>query len=132
MREAKTVELGSDIRLEVKELTVEQILKFYDDFAKMESGSEEDDSSGAGPLAYVETLFKLSIEAEHFTFEDLKKLTPSEIKEIYNTFKDVNKVFFEVSQSLGLNNALEGLVAEAKKDFTKIFLVSSNEDTPTS
>jgi len=128
MREVQTVELG-DVKLEVKELTVAQILQFYDDFSKM----DDVDSIKDGTKDYLRKIYDLSIGSEQFTFDDMmEKLTPSEIKQIFEAFKGANKVFFEVSQSLGIMSALEGLVAEIRKDFIQIFADSSNEVTETS
>ena len=128
MRKVETVELSNELKIEIRELTVEQILTFYDDFA---GGVNEEDLS-KGTMGYLETLFDLSVASEIFKFEDLKRLTPSEIKLIYDKFKEVNKVFFDVSQSLGLTQALEGLIEELRKEFTKGLIASSNEDTETS
>lgn len=64
---------------------------------------------------------------EGLPFDELKTLFPSELKLIWDTFKEVNAVFFGVVQDLGLTQILDEILLEIKKDLSSIFTDFSKE-----
>lgn len=53
-------------------------------------------------------------------FDELLDLAPSELKEIYDKFLELNSVFFDVARSAGLGELLGQLKAAAQRDFLKL------------
>lgn len=123
MIQTATVEVGEQKKtVTIKELTVGQILSIFDSFAKpnQEAQGLED------ALAEAKELFPMSIEG--IEWDELKELAPSEIKQIYEKFREVNNVFFDVACTLGINTALEEIIRALKNDFINMFVSSSKED----
>lgn len=77
---------------------------------------------------------------EGASLDDLKQLPPSKLKEIWLAFKEVNSVFFDLAQTLGLGSLVERLRSALANDFGRIFAGSLNRvmdslpgtDTPSS
>jgi hypothetical protein len=132
MRKTETIELGDDPKVEVKirELTVEQILGIFDKWqnaAKIEG--DEIDEAGTF-IEEIEKVFEMSVSG--IGFKELNRYAPSELREMWDTFKGVNSVFFEAINSMGITESLSGLIKATKDDLLKIFQDSSNAVTPTS
>lgn len=124
MRKQDTLELEQEgaepITITVRELTVKQVLSTFDRWkeAKQEEGF-------TGLLEDVRGLFDLSISG--IQFNELEELAPSEIKQIYEKFKEVNSVFFDLADSMGFKDILKELADGIKKDFSKLFAGSLSE-----
>lgn len=118
MRKQDTLELEQEgaepIKITVKELTVKQVLSTFDRWK-----DAKEDEGFKGLLEDVRGLFDLSISG--IQFKELENLAPSEIQQIYDKFKEVNSVFFDLADSMGLNDLLKELASGIKKDFSKLF-----------
>jgi len=129
MIQTGTVELGQEDNkktVTVKELTVSQVLSVFNRFAK----PEEEARGVEDMLAEAKELFSMSIEG--LQWEELKDFTPSELKMLYDKFREVNAVFFDVARSLGIEEALGEITRALRNDFISIFAASSKEATRTS
>jgi len=77
-------------------------------------------------------LFDLSISG--VSWERLEDFTPSQIEELYDGFKEVNKVFFRVAQSMGIIEGVTRVLGSLKVNLLEEFANSFNSgiDTMTS
>jgi hypothetical protein len=111
MRKSKTIKID-DKEITVKELKVKDIRKLLD----MPEAEKDDTMELVEKFLPVVTDIKLS---------DLDEMAPSELKVLWETFKEVNADFLEVTGRLGitkmlgsliqkyLNEAFAGLLSEA-------------------
>lgn len=121
MKKQITVQIESK-RFTISELTVEQIIelststKIGDDFSML---------VGEGmPLAKIFTNFteelKIILEKScDFSLEDLKQLAPSEIKQLFEAFKEVNADFLLLLREVGVIPALVKIKEQMAANFLK-------------
>lgn len=121
MKKQITVQIESK-RFTISELTVEQIIelststKIGDDFSML---------VGEGmPLAKIFTNFteelKIILEKScDFSLEDLKQLAPSEIKQLFEAFKEVNADFLLLLREVGVIPALVKIKEQMATNFLK-------------
>lgn len=116
MRKRKTVKIDSK-EITVKELTVREIMDILN-----EAGSTGTEDQGpADQIQDLKTLVeKHLIKATDAKLEDFKEMAPSEIKEVVDAFREVNTVFFETAQRLGLGGLLDRLKSALLKDFSEL------------
>lgn len=92
-RKQKTIKIDGKT-VEVYELTVKQIIEFKDFFTEKKDSNE------------VEVIFDAIQSKVHLmtslAYEQFLDLTPSDIKTLYEAFKEVNVVFFEILSKVGL------------------------------
>lgn len=121
-RKTKTFQLeGFEKQITVYELTVKQIIEFMQKDIK--------DTSLFGFKNQIEDLIPL---ASNLTMEEVYGMAPSEIKTIWNNFREINNTFFEMSQQLGLTSLLGDLKQAIIEDFGKVLVDSSKLDIPES
>ncbi|KKM00924.1 hypothetical protein LCGC14_1799580 [marine sediment metagenome] len=119
-----------DKEITVLELTVGDIIDLgYLVTGQMAPDADEADGAGAGNKdAAGEDLFSiggiqklleqhLELGVQGAKLEDLRRMAPSELKVLYEAFKEVNTVFFEVAQQVGLKDLLRTLQETVRKDF---------------
>jgi len=123
LRRTSTVKIDDD-EYTVKELTVREIVTLFSNQQFNNGGSPDDQQNkpilspelfGIGP--FLDHLLELAI-AEKPKKEDLQKYAPSELKILYDAFKDVNSHFFEVAQKMKLGQLLDQIMTEVSKSFT--------------
>ena len=134
--------LQKDINIEgikkvfvVKELTVAEII---DQYNKSEFLNSSDDKKGKtttdgdnlpGEIGEMLRDLKQIVDVGcNFKMEDLKPLAPSEIKQIYNGFKEVNTDFFDFLQALGVTEALMEIKDVALNNFSKVLVSLLSRD----
>lgn len=133
-RKRKTIKID-DREITVLELTVQDILDFIED----ENVTGDDDLKkppdelspkpvGGSPKDLIDELLP---KATDIKLAALKKMAPSEIKEIWDAFKEVNAVFFEAAQNVGLGGLLNKFKAALLEDFGGLLVGLLREDTPT-
>lgn len=116
MRKTKTISLeGKEIT--VRELTVHEILDIMNDTG-MGDQTASTKADGWGDLKTL--VEKHLIKTTDVKLEDFMDLAPSEIKEVVDGFREVNAVFFEAAQRLGLGGLVEQIVSALQKDFSAI------------
>lgn len=95
MRTATTTILGREVT--VRELTVGQALDYLESLG-----------SGPGLPEMLKTLLELCVEG--LSFEDCRSCRPSELRALYETFREANRDFFVGLRLLGLADPVETLV----------------------
>jgi len=115
MRKLETIKLD-DREITIKELTVKQIIEIGEKMAN--PGEDKKESSD---IDILKDAFKehLALGVEGVSFDELIELAPSEIKVLYEKFKEVNKVFFEIAQQVGILNLLQKVKMELQASFLK-------------
>ena len=120
MRKRKIVKIN-DKEFTVKELAVKDIREIWEEVG------------GEGDLAGIKKLVEQHMpKVTDATLEDFKNMTPSEIMELVDAFKEVNSAFFEMARSLGLGRMIEEIKPAIIRDFTGLYARSSKQDTPES
>lgn len=127
-RELKELKIAGKI-VTVYELTVKDIKKLWKDLT---GATPETDET---PIFSNEKLLR-----EHWdkcvhgiSLEETDDLVPSELKQIYDAFTEVNAIFFDLSLKLeGENPFLKSLRAAIVNDLMLRFAALSPEDTETS
>ena len=106
MRKQKTVKID-DKEIAIKELRVK-------DFVEILEGVSAD-TSIAALRGQIEKLLPLATD---LTVESMMEMSPSELQQIYDGFREVNSVFFEGAGALGMGSLLAELKNSLLKDFS--------------
>ena len=112
MRKSKKITINSK-EITVKELSVKDILELT------EGNNIKTDS---GLMDIVNTILPKSLDG--VGVEELREMYPSEIKEIYDVFKEVNEVFFAILASPTLQPVISALKAEIIRAMARDFQTS--------
>lgn len=103
----------------VRELTIREIINYFDRATQALTPEEEKEVGGLDVFkGYLDDLVELAIE-EEIDIDIFLDFKPSELKELYDTFKEVNKVFFEIARQLGASKMVDLL----KEEFQQIYSV---------
>ena len=125
MRKSKELKIGEKT-ITVYELTVRKIKKLFSDMIGMTSDGPTDSLFTNDALLranWDECIHGLKIE-------DTEDMAPSELKEVYDAFAEVNAVFLELATKLeGESPFLQGLRIQIVKDLMLRFAVSLPKDT---
>ena len=115
MRKREGLKLD-DKEIIVKELTLKEIMEIGDKIANSSRGTK-----GGSDFDAIKDALKehLELGIEGISFDQLVLMTPSELKTIYEKFKEVNSVFFEVAQQMGLIDLLRKIKIEIQNGFLK-------------
>jgi hypothetical protein len=98
MRQRKSVKID-DKEYTVKELSVQDMLEI--------AGAA---TASTRTVVGIQELIAAHLpKASDVTMDDLKKMTPSEIKILWEAFREVNSVFFGLTDSVGLTAMLSDL-----------------------
>jgi hypothetical protein len=108
MRKRKTITIDKK-EITVLELRVKDAIEIYEEI-----------ESGKGLEDLREQVEKFLPRATDINVEALKEFAPSELKELYEAFKEVNAVFFEAVGSLGLGSLLSEIKKAILKDFANL------------
>lgn len=126
MKQRKVITID-DREYTVSELSVKQIIEVIESNNLTALFSGLSDVTKENP-ASVTQLYLMGIQKEvqavmgkccDFTFADLIELAPSEIKEIYLAFKEVNADFFFTLEATGIKAMLQGIKEQALSSFSK-------------
>ena len=128
MRKTKTLEIsGIEKPITVYELTVKQIIDLVQGDWLKELGTEVFRSQFDTNILPMCSTIKS---------EQLLNMAPSEAKEIWDAFKEVNSTFFDLARQAGFQEILESAMGNIKRamlsDFSKLPVVSLNQDMSTS
>lgn len=115
MRKSKTIKID-DREITIKELRVKDVRQLLE----MSDASEDDVMKLLDRFLPVVTDLKSS---------DLDEMAPSELKLLWETFKEVNADFLEMTGRLGITKMLGDLI---QKHFSETFagLLSADTETP--
>lgn len=131
MRVRDTIKIG-ETEFVVLELTIRQIIDYFQELmtrAESEDKNEEVVESEAKDTfnffkGEIQVLIDLALEGD-YKVEDFLDFRPSDLEDLYNKFKDVNKSFFDIAAKLGLQVLLQDLTKMIQKEFS-VMLVSSS------
>lgn len=115
MRKSKNSEID-DKKITVYELTVKEIIELGEGKKLNEAQSLEDFR------ALLNDYLPKCVSG--VTLDDLIGMAPSDLQLIYNDFREVNSVFFDVARSVGLGELLNELKQAIQKDFLKLLVGS--------
>jgi hypothetical protein len=107
MRKTERIKIDA-FEITVKELTVKEIIGI----GKI-STSEDFDF-----MDFIKS--NLTLVLEGITIEDMMEMAPSDLKFIYEKFKEINGTFFEFAQQVGMEDLLRELMMSIRKDFLRI------------
>lgn len=111
---------GRESSFEIKELTVKEIIDLMQ--------SDLDTS-----LDSFKQLFgKFLPLCSNIKPEEFYSMTPSELENLWDKFKEINSVFFKVSQQMGMDQMLGDLKEAVIKDFSNLFVDSLKKGIPES
>jgi hypothetical protein len=113
MRKTKTIKID-EREITIRELRVKDIRKILE--------STENDASDM--LTQVEDLLPLATDLK---LRELEDMAPSELKVLWNAFREVNADFLALTGRLGIGKALENFV---RKNLIDAFADLSKEDMP--
>jgi len=139
-RKIKTVKIELDDKstkkYTIKELSIQDILDLSQDnsFFKPETANTIKKSQNgvksaetAADKSFLEEIIEYGTEIEgvmekicDFKLVDLKPLAPSDIKELYSGFQEVNEVFLDVLKKLGVLKMFTRMLEKHIKNFSKI------------
>ncbi|MDA3788076.1 MAG: hypothetical protein PF503_06240 [Desulfobacula sp.] len=151
MRKMKTVKITLDPvgdadsivkAFTVKELTIQNILDLSQSnaFFKKEDGSvapaikkEQNGEESAEPAPEKSLMGQLTDMATEvksimemtcdFTMDDLKKLSPSEVRVLFQEFQEVNQDFLDLLRTLKILQAFKGILERAFSSFSEMFVI---------
>ena len=104
MRKTKKIKVDNR-EITVKELTVKELLSFFEE----------------GESLSLETLGRLlEVATEGLDIDSLKEMAPSEIKQVWDAFREVNSVFFDTAKALGMGEAVSEVKKSLVSDFSKL------------
>jgi len=124
MRNSKPIEID-DKKITVYELTVAEIIEIGN------TKAIKDRSTDLGDFKTILDNY-LPKALSGVTVDDLIKMAPSDLKKIYDIFREVNATFFDVARSVGLGELLSQLTEAIQKDFLKLLVGSFTTDITTS
>jgi len=121
MRKVKTFKIeGYDQTFEIRELKVKEILDLF----------QKADTALADLNSFRQVFINEILErCTNIKFEDLLEMSPSEVEEIWNQFREVNKAFFDLAHKMGLTELLEQIQKAIIKDLSQLFVSLSKQGT---
>ncbi len=124
----KEVKVG-DTKFVVRELTVQDILDFFES-SKIANAPSNSDAAEKGVDLFkdeIQSLVDIGLKGDH-KIEDFTSMRPSDIKQIWDAFKEANEVFFEIARQLGMEKILDELKNSITKTFSDLLVYSSALD----
>lgn len=112
MRKQKTIKIDSK-EVTVKELRVKDIRMII----------EQGDKIVGGGLDQIEKILPL---ATNLTIAQIEDMAPSELQLVWNAFREVNAVFFDLVAKTGIVETLKNSIL---KDLTALFVTLSDQVT---
>jgi len=136
MKKFKIVKIQIDEKTEkefsVKELDVGEIINLsqqnplfggaLNDSEKTPMGKEDKGmfSEFTGISKSIEKVMELSCD---FNKDDLKKLAPSDVKTLFDEWKEVNSTFLNLLDQIGVIKASKDILKKAMNDFSKMLAI---------
>ena len=124
MRNSKPIEID-DKKITVYELTVAEIIQIGQTKTIKDKSTDLTDFKDI-----LENYLPKALSG--ITLDELIKMAPSDLKKIYNIFREVNATFFDVARSVGLGELLNQVIQAIQKDFLTLLVDSFTTGTMTS
>lgn len=126
MRVRKTIKIDKDEYV-IRELTLREIIKYFQDLVNT-AEKDKDKVDTPDTLNFmkdeIQVLLNLALEG-NYKVEDLMDLAPSELKLLYDEFKEVNKVFFDTAAQMGMAQAMGSVLHLIQSEFSALLVNSS-------
>ena len=119
MRKREIIKID-DREITIKEMTIKEIMGILNNFTQMKQTNLD------GFRSQVNEILPLVTDID---LEDILKMAPSEAKLVYEKIKEVNSVFFEIAESLGMIKVLGDLKASIVSDFSSLLVGSLKPGT---
>jgi len=139
-RQIKIVSIGENEdkkEFMIKELRVKDILDIFEDFNSLnptenkteekEGESSEIKTDDISLASFFEKFVKILPKVTNATIDDLKTFAPSEIKILWEAFVEVNTVFFEFAQKMGISDVVDGIRQTITNDLQNLFADSLSQ-----
>lgn len=126
MKVSNKVKIGED-EFVVLELTLRQIINFFQELtttAEKEAGEEDTKDAMNFFQREIQTLLNLALEGD-YKAEDFMDYRPSELKKLYEAFKEANKVFFDTAAQMGILEILDSVKDLLQSEFSDLLVSSS-------
>lgn len=125
MRVRKEIKIG-EAEYVVLELTLRQIIDYFQSLttAAEKDAEEETNDTLSFFKTEIHTLLNLALEGDH-KVDDFLDFRPSELKEIYDSFKEVNEVFFDTAAQLGIAEVMDSMKSLIQSEFSDLLVSSS-------
>lgn len=140
MRLRKTIKIDKDEYV-ICELTLRQIMDYFQELTTVKDKGEEEETTDTLNFfeKEIQALLDLALEGS-YKVDDFMDYSPSELKELYDGFKEVNKVFFDTAAQIGVTEVLDQIRTTIQSEFSGLLVNSSkaaiarssNTDSPTS
>jgi len=138
MRVRKTIKIDKDEYV-IRELSLRQIIDYFQELTNADKEEEETTDTLGFFQKEIQALLDLALEGD-YKVEDLIDLAPSELKLLYDEFKEVNKVFFDTAAQIGVTEVMEEIRLTIQSEFSGLLVNSSKAaitrslttDSPTS
>lgn len=151
MRQTKDVEIDKRVYT-VRELTVKEIIGVFERhdesvLKKKEESTDAGDTDTTGSIGFLKSelqeMLNLALEkgkeGEEYTMDHFIDFAPSDLKLLYDTFREVNQVFFDIARQLGAGKIVEDMIAQIRISFSGVLATSLSRgmseslitDTPT-
>lgn len=111
MRITKVIKID-DREITVKELRVKDIRQLIEKAEELDKGFEQ-----------MEDMLPLATD---LNVADIEAMAPSELEKVWDAFREVNAVFFDLVVKTGIVKEVKGSIL---KDLTKVFADSLKQDT---
>jgi hypothetical protein len=112
-----TVEIGPKT-ITVKELSVRDIINLVNDKNLLGSASSKDGFELDALREEAEKYLPKFISGANM--DDLLDMKPSELRRIYDKFMEINKTFFAVARTVGLDQIVAQLKLALQRDFLRL------------
>jgi len=118
--------------IEFKEISLDQLLALfgYKSFAEIIENKEIDKKKDESFLTYFLRINELLQMSTGMQFDDFKGLAPSQLKEVYTIFKEVNEVFFQTALLIMQGDITKVIKSLIIQEFVKLFAHFQQQATP--
>lgn len=119
MRKRETIKID-DKEITIKEMTIKEVMGIMNNF------TQTGETTLGNFRKQIDDILPLITD---ITADDILEMAPSEAKLVYEKIKEVNSVFFEIAESLGMLKILGKLKDSIVSDFSSLVVDSLKQGT---
>lgn len=110
----------------LRELTIREIIDLFENTSTGANEVSDTETADASTFmkGQIQRLLSLALEG-NYKLEDFYDMRPSDVKEIYDAFKEANKVFFDIAAEMGMNKVLQEMKSLMQREFSAVLVSSS-------
>lgn len=113
----------------VRELTVKEIIGVFN-----KSQDNSQDANATDSISFLQgeldNMLKLAI-VEDVELEEFLTYTPSDLRQLYDAFHEVNEVFFDIAGRVGMGELLDRIIESIRMQFSEVLVSSLSPATQT-